>query len=295
MEIKKLITVNSLSGGKTSSYIAANYPADYNVFALVRTTDKNCIYPDKKIRQIVSDKIGTEFIGTLEDDVLIHTMLDLEQYIGQEINWVTGKPFDEVITKIKNDKKVTWLPQSNKRFCTTEMKLQPIFDWWKKEINEVCDMRIGFRANEMRRAKKMIDKLNKDGDSTYNAIVGKSKTGNRNKWGDVAWRKPTFPLIEDGIFKDKIESYWKDKSVRFAWVNNCVGCMGASPYYLKHQYKKNKNKIEWFLKQEQKCLKDYGLTWRIDRLTYKEIIEYKQQYEMFDEDFDSCDGGGCGL
>jgi hypothetical protein len=118
-------TVNSLSGGKTSSYIAANYPADYNVFALVRTNDKSCLYPDKKLRQIVSDKIGTEFIGTLEDDVIIHTMLDLEQYIGQEINWVTGKPFDEVILRNRVDKnkkptgqKVTWLPQSNSRFCT---------------------------------------------------------------------------------------------------------------------------------------------------------------------------------
>ena len=42
-------TVNSLSGGKTSSYIAANYPADYNVFALVRIEDEKCKFPDKKI------------------------------------------------------------------------------------------------------------------------------------------------------------------------------------------------------------------------------------------------------
>ena len=44
-------TVNSISGGKTSAYIAANYPADYNVFALVRTDDKSCMYPDAKVRQ----------------------------------------------------------------------------------------------------------------------------------------------------------------------------------------------------------------------------------------------------
>ena len=62
-------TVNSLSGGKTSSYIAANYPADHNIFALVRTDDKNCIYPDAQARQIVSDKIGKEFIGTLEENM----------------------------------------------------------------------------------------------------------------------------------------------------------------------------------------------------------------------------------
>ena len=92
-------TVNSLSGGKTSSYIAVNYPADYNVFALVRTSDKNCLFPDAKIRQIVSDKIGTEFIGTLEDDLIIYTMLDLEQFLGTKINWVTGKTFDEIIIR----------------------------------------------------------------------------------------------------------------------------------------------------------------------------------------------------
>ena len=78
-------TVNSLSGGKTSSYIAANYPADYNVFSLVRTDDINVLFPDAKVRQMVSDRIGKEFIGTLEEDTIIYTMLDLEQYIGQEI------------------------------------------------------------------------------------------------------------------------------------------------------------------------------------------------------------------
>ena len=36
-----MITVNSISGGKTSAYIAANYKADYNVFSLVRTDDTN--------------------------------------------------------------------------------------------------------------------------------------------------------------------------------------------------------------------------------------------------------------
>lgn len=71
-------TVNSLSGGKTSSYIAVNYPADYNIFALVRTDDKKCMFPDAKVRQIVSDRIGKEFIGTLEMDEIIYTMLDLE-------------------------------------------------------------------------------------------------------------------------------------------------------------------------------------------------------------------------
>ena len=44
-----MITVNSLSGGKTSSYIAIKYPANINVFSLVRTNDKKVMFPDKKL------------------------------------------------------------------------------------------------------------------------------------------------------------------------------------------------------------------------------------------------------
>ena len=120
--------VNSLSGGKTSSYIAANYPADYNVFSLVRTDDKKCMFPDAKLRQEVSDRLGVEFIGTLEEDTIIYTMLDLEQYIDSKIDWVTGKTFDDIILR-KNGK--VQLPNPMRRFCTVEMKIEPIFNWWK--------------------------------------------------------------------------------------------------------------------------------------------------------------------
>jgi len=92
-----MIKVNSLSGGKTSSYIAANYLADYDVFALVRIEHEASKFPDKKIRQEVEDRIQAPFIATAEDDMIIYTMLDLEQYIGRKITWVTGETFDEVL------------------------------------------------------------------------------------------------------------------------------------------------------------------------------------------------------
>ena len=47
-------TIVSISGGKSSAYILANYPSDYAVFSLVRTDDINCLYPDAGIRKIVS-------------------------------------------------------------------------------------------------------------------------------------------------------------------------------------------------------------------------------------------------
>ena len=215
-----MIRINSLSGGKTSSYIAKHYPATHNLFALVRTNDLSCKYPDAKIRQIVSDKLGVEFIGTLEMDEIIKIMLDLEQYIGNSIHWVTGDTYENIIKKRQN-----YLPNPLVRYCTTELKMKPIFNWWKENINEICEMAIGFRKGEENRAKRMIKKLNKNGIEENKIIVGKRKT--QNKWGMVEWRKPVFPLIDAGIDELTINKFWNNHNkVKFSntYFNNCVGC-----------------------------------------------------------------------
>lgn len=280
-------TVNSLSGGKTSSYIAANYKADYNVFSLVRTDDNNCMFPDVKIRQEVSDRLGTEFIGTLEDDTIIYTMLDLEQYIGSKIEWVTGKTFDKVIDR--NGK--TYLPNATIRFCTTEMKLKPIFDWWRKNINKIVEMRIGYRANEGSRAKTILSKTNENGNSTFKTIVGKRKT--QNKWADIEWQKPMFPLIKDNIYKDTIENFWKDKPVRFAYMNNCIGCFHRTPVLLKHMSDKHPEKYQWFVKAEENT--GYNVRTFKNGMTYEQIRNSLTQIKLFDNDFNDCDSGYCGV
>ena len=280
-------TVNSLSGGKTSSYIAANYPADYDVFALVRIEDKRCLFPDKKIRQIVEDRIQAPFIATAEDDTIIYTMLDLEQYIGREITWVTGKTFDEII--IRGDKK--YLPNVTQRFCTTQMKLDPIFKWWQSEIGKPIQTRIGYRANEHNRAKTMLSKLNEDGLSTYKTIVGKRKT--QNKWANIGWQKPVFPLIQDNIYKDQVESYWKDKPVRFAYMNNCIGCFHRNEVLLKLMSEKHPNKFNWFIEAEQET--GHNVRTFKNGVTYKQIKNSLKQVPLFEDDFNECDSGYCGL
>lgn len=287
-------TVNSLSGGKTSSYIAKHYPADYNIFSLVRTNDKNCMFPDAKIRQIVSDKIGVEFIGTLEMDDIIYTMLDLEQFIGSKIDWVSGATFEDVVTRGKEGK--IQLPTPMRRFCTVEMKIEPIFDFWRKNINEIVKTRIGFRANETKRAKTMLDRCEEtDGIMTFKTIVSKSKNGKRNKWAEIPYQIPEFPLIKDIIYKDKIEQYWKDKPVRFAWMNNCVGCMHRSPILLKHMSDRHPNKFQWFIDIENRAMESYkNNQWKKD-LTYESIKNHKSQLNLFDDDFNECDSGYCGL
>ena len=279
-------TVNSLSGGKTSSYIAANYPADYNVFSLVRTDDKNCIFPDAKIRQEVSDRLGADFIGTLEEDMIIYTMLDLEQFIGSKIDWVSGKTFDDSIIKTKKGTK--YLPNKMARYCTTELKTLPILHWMYEEVKEPVIMRFGYRANETRRAIKMMEKTDEDGFTKVKATFTKLKDG-RNSWGVYKYCKPEFPLINDNIYKDTIEEFWKEKDVRFAYMNNCVGCWWRSPLLLKKMHNKHPEKMQWFADQETNKSK-----WRSD-IMYKDIIKWKTQTELFDDDFNECDSGHCGL
>ena len=277
-------TINSLSGGKTSSYIAANYPADYNIFSLVRTDDKEVMFPDAKVRQMVSDRIGKEFIGTLEEDTIIYTMLDLEQYIGQEIIWLSEKTFEEVIQDHNE-----YLPNKMSRFCTVDMKVKPIAQWCYDNTDLPVEMRIGFRANEMRRAKNMIERAGENGIETFKFRIGKHKNGN-NKWKELKYRKTTFPLIEDGLFKDTIEEYWKDKPVRFAYMNNCVGCFHRSQIFLKHMSNKAPKQFEWFAKQERNVKGTFKTG-----TTYDKIKNHRTQLELFDTDFNECDSGYCGL
>ena len=278
-------TINSLSGGKTSSYIAAHYPADYDVFSLVRTEDQASKFKDEKVRQMVEDRIQAPFIATAEDDTIVYTMLDLEQYIGREITWVTGPTFEKVINNHGG-----YLPNKIARYCTTDMKTMPIAQWRYKNIEGDAEMRFGFRANEQSRAKTMTDKLNERGMTEVKIVVGKTKTGTRNRWGVIDYCKPAFPLIEAGIFKDNIEEYWKDKPVRFAYMNNCIGCWWRGPMLLKHMADKHPEKMDWFARQEEGNKGKFK-----SDVSYREIINYNSQFTLFDEDFTECDGGYCGL
>ena len=281
-----MTTVNSISGGKTSAYVAANYKADHNVFALVRTSDEKCLFPDAKLRQMVSDRLGVEFIGTLEEDVIINTIFDLEQFIGQEIHWVTGRTFDEVI--IRGNKK--YLPNVTQRFCTSEMKLQPLFEWWDKNFDDPVEMRIGYRANETRRAVNMYNRMDDNGFLTHKKIVGKSKT--QNKWADIPWQKPVFPLIDDNIYKDNIEEYWRGKPVRFAYMNNCIGCFHRNEMLLRLMADKFPEKFDWFARQEQQGYKSRTFK---NGITYDRIRSAPLATSLDFDDFTDCDSGYCGL
>lgn len=278
-------TVNSLSGGKTSSYIAAHYPADYDVFSLVRIEDDSCRIKDKKIVQEIEDRIQAPFIATAEDDAIIYTMLDLEQYIGRPITWVTGPTFESTIHDVAGG----YLPNRIRRFCTSEMKTKPIASWRYNTIDDDVIMRFGFRANEKSRANTMNSKLNENGQTEVKIVIGKLKDG-RNKWKTIQYCAPEYPLIQDNIYKDNIEQYWHDKPVRFAYMNNCIGCWWRTPALLKHMHTKFPNKMEYFSELE----KNGKGTFKKD-MPYEKIISWNPQIKLFDDSFGECDSGYCGL
>lgn len=286
-------TYNGISGGQTSAYLEEHFPADYLGTAIVRSNELKNKWmngKDEKTRQLVSDRLGLEFWGTLEDDVYIYTILDLEQRWGKEIKLLTGKTFEDVIDRKSG---IPNLPQPMRRFCTQEMKIIPQVEYIVSLGVGVVESRIGFRANEMNRAKNVLKKVNDNGFLSQKIIIGRHENGN-NKWQEFEWAKPSFPLIDEAIYKDKIVEFWKGKDIRFAWMNNCVGCMHKEPLLLRLMMDKHPDKLQWFIDKENKAKVMKGNTWRQD-ITYEQIKKWNPSIPMFDDDFNDCDSGYCGF
>lgn len=278
-------TVNSISGGRTSAYLAAHYPADYNVFALVRIEDERCAPKDPVLKQEAERRTGQPFIATAEDDLTMYAVLDLEQYLGREIHWVTGLTFEEVIRT-----KGGWLPNMLHRYCTTNMKLVPLAQFYRERIGDVPTVNIGFRANELARAEKMLQRADKYGVIHMRMVVGQWPNGNQ-RWEVVPFQRPAFPLIRDRVFKDMVEAFWSDKAVRFAPLNNCVGCFHREPLLLRKMFTAHPEKMNWFKEQEDGRKRG---TFRSD-MRYERIAKMFPQLELSYSDFSECDSGHCGI
>lgn len=288
--------VNSLSGGKTSSYMAMHYPADYNVFSVVcigseeaRPKDPGVRAYTKKKLELFEPEFGA-FVATAEDDMTLRAMMDLEQLMGKEITWVRGMSFDDVIDKGTQ----TRLPSWARRYCTVKMKLLPIFLWWFREIGERCQMRIGFRFDEFKRMERFFN--NSEPAGGFTLPVSCSTQGKRlQRHKQFDWRYCQFPLVEAGVTSQDIAAYWlQHPEVKFPSVSNCIGCFHKKPDTLAAMAEVNPEKFKWFLDQE---LKGMG-TWLDNKVTYQQIFTDRftlGQEKIFEarEGILSCDSGGC--
>lgn len=284
-----MITINSISGGKTSAYMAMHTQADYNLFSLVCIDDKKSSPKDKKLIQAVNDKLQKycshkpDFIATAEDDKTIKVILDLEQLLGKEIIWLRGDSFDEI-----NKKHGKTVPNMARRYCTTDMKITPIAEWVYKNISntECADFQpvfsnIGIRYDEENRAKH-----GKERELRTKIIVGKRKT--QNKWLDFHWGTANYPLIYQKVTHYEVKKFWESKSVIFPEDSNCVGCFWKNAQQLRKNWDDNFDKMQWFSNQEMKCNYNYK-----SNITYEKIKNIGLQTDFFFGTGSGCEAGFC--
>lgn len=90
-------TVTSLSGGKTSSMMALQFPTDHYIFAVVLTDQPEAAPKDSGLLRECQSRIP-HFRASRELDLTLSNILDLEQLIGKPIDWVAAPfTFDELV------------------------------------------------------------------------------------------------------------------------------------------------------------------------------------------------------
>lgn len=261
-------TVTSLSGGRTSSYMALHYPTDYNIFSLVRIEDRDCAPTDPSIIRYVEDKIQMEFIATAESDLTLYVLRQLEQDLGKEIVWVTGDTFEQVIKNHSNA-----LPNRRMRFCTTDMKLTPIFWWCYLNIfeceDDVISMNIGYRADEPKRGAtddfKFVFSCNNFGQ-------------NRQNWLEIDWRDCNYPLRKDGITNLIVKSYFAKLSYKYLFpkYSNCTGCMNKAEDELQEQFILEPAKMAWFNSMEKETGNRFNISDTLENIFIKDLSNGQQ-------------------
>lgn len=246
-----MTTVNSLSGGKTSSYIAVHFPADVEIFSMVCIDDHNAAgkwlrrrpdlikYANEKLEKFIP--YYGEFRATAEDPVIIQTMMELEQKLGREIVWVRGISFENLIKSKGN-----YLPNRRERICTTELKIRPIFEHCYTYFDSPVAMRIGYRFDEEHRKENATTKFK----FPYMCnLYGQF----RQRHKEITWRINEFPLIDERpTIHPQIINYWTNENdVTFADDSNCQFCFWKKPQQKLKNSKKHPSIMMWGAIQEE--------------------------------------------
>lgn len=278
-------TVNSLSGGKTSSYIAVHYPADIDIFALCCIDAHNAGRSiDKAMKQRVNDRLQKycshhpEFVATSEDPKILKVMFDLEQLIGREIIWLRGDGWETMI------KKKQAIPNMQKRFCTSILKMEPIFEFLFKYTELPVLMRIGYRADEPERAKR-VDEFFK-----YAASCEFQEKSYRwiQRWNTIKWRESEFPLIDSKVYHYQVHEYWEGKEIEFPADSNCLNCFWKQPTQLRRNFDTDNAIMQW-----SKVMEDMqGHTFK-EKLSLAQVERIVPQLDFIFGTGSGCQAGFC--
>lgn len=250
-------TCISFSGGRTSAYM------------LWRVLEANGKLPAEAI--VCFANTGKE------DEATLRFVQDCSEQWGVEIHWLeyqddepsfrrvtfdtasrAGEPFEALIRKRQ------YLPNPVTRFCTAELKIRVIHRYLKSlgwEHNETMDW-VGMRADEQRRAAKIVD-------------------------------KSRIPLVAAGITKSDISAFWKSQPFDLGLPNmngvtmhgNCDLCFLKGGAQVLSLITEKPERAVWWAKMEALALasKPSGAVFRSDRPSYASMLQFSQeQRDMFD-------------
>ena len=242
-------TVISFSGGRTSAYmlhkvIELGGQLPNNAFVCFANTGKE-------------DEATLDFVRDIENQW--HVPIVWLEYARNEakFNVVTyetasrqGEPFAALIESR------SFLPNSVMRFCTTELKINPITRYMKSIGYGEFETMAGIRADEPRRVSKLRQTLHA-------------------------------PLAIDGVTQADVQAFWKanpfDLKLEFrdkvTPLGNCDLCFMKGTYQLMSIIQQNPKRAVWWAEQEKKI----GGRFAKDKPDYTQMMTFgEKQKDMFD-------------
>lgn len=173
-----MITINSISGGTTSSFMGIHFPADHNIFACVEQEaykyTKETATARTKVEGLSAShswlrQFHPGFWMSAEDDRTLVVLHKLSQELkmpwhcsstgGIEVVFahIWGSSRYRTYDDLAND----MLPNSQRRLCTEYLKIVPMYNYIRKNISKTdpVEMRIGFRLDELDRTVNMFFKV----------------------------------------------------------------------------------------------------------------------------------------
>ena len=250
-------TVSSVSGGRTSAYMAAHYPTDEVVFALVIIDHAPSTPKDSGLVVEIKKRIPN-FIASHEDDKTLRAVLELEQYLGRSIKWVASEFALEKYclgtTDLPGYRSSKRLFDSRTRFCTVEQKIRPIAQYLRQtqQKEEPVLMDIGFRFDEPRR----VENWKCSNDRIKFPKSCSLETG-KVSYNEVEWRATNFPLYTDRINKAEVRDFWAGK-IDFPEISNCRFCPFHSDIQLQRQAVNHPGNLQWWLELEKVSGHSFG-------------------------------------
>jgi len=252
-------TCISFSGGRTSAYM------------LWRILQANKGLPEEAI--VCFANTGKE------DEATLKFVKDCQDNWNVEIHWLeytnddpkfkrvtyetasrNGEPFESLIVKRQ------YLPNPVTRFCTIELKIRTIHKYLKslgwEGHNENSDW-VGIRADEMRRARKMLPER--------------------------------APLVAAGITVHDVNDFWSKQPFNLelttykgkTLAGNCDLCFLKPANQVATLIQEKPERGIWWAKMESLALsiasKPSGAVFRADRPSYASMIQFSEdQMKMFD-------------